>query len=182
VTEGKAGREPLDFIKQVAALPCNTMFRHNVAGDLWPQKDHSDMIDAKLLHRLIMATSHLSAAWTYTHHTLTGITGEWNQIVIKESNQKEFIVNISTESLDEAAKYHKLGFFVTVVQPEGKLTAFRHDGVQFVQCPATLPNSDVTCVTCGGRYNKPLCARERNVVVVFPAHGTKKKAAASHCS
>jgi hypothetical protein len=185
ISAGKKGLPPLDFIKLVYNLPGNEMFRHNIAGDLWHSLLNKRLIDQELLTKLARSSSHLYAAWTYTHHdvNLDNPGAEFNRMIIKQVlKEYGFVVNISTESLDVAASYQKEGLMVTVVQPEGGPTAFKHRGVSFVQCPATLPGSTVTCRTCGGRRNKPLCATERNVVVVFPAHGGKKNAAASHCS
>jgi len=182
VTAGKRGVPPEEFIKQVSKLPANQMFRHDVAGDLWKNPENSKQIYFPYLEKLAKASSHLYAAWTYTHHTLDGIDGARNKQAIFDVEQYKFIVNISTESIDVAARLQKEGFMVTVVQPQGGPTAFRHEGVSFVQCPATLPNSEVTCQTCGGRKGKPLCATIRKVVVVFPAHGSRKTKAAAHCS
>jgi hypothetical protein len=182
VSSGKKGVSPLDFIKLVHNLPGNEMFRHNVAGDLWTTKENVKEIDLCLLSKLAKASSHLYAAWTYTHHELDGEVGTKNRTAIKESAKYNFIINISTESLDVAAQRHKEGLLTTVVQPEGLPTSFQHNGVSFVQCPATLPGSTITCRTCGGRRNKPLCARGRDVVVIFPAHGSRKKVAVTHCS
>lgn len=183
VTAGKAGVKPRDFIKQVKKLPANEMFRHDIAGDLWPDPAYPKQIFATYLNELAKATSHLFAAWTYTHHTLDGIDGAINKHLILTNNATtNFVINLSTESLDLAAKLQKEGFMVTVVQPEGLPTSFKHHEVPFVQCPATLPNSNVTCRTCGGRRGKPLCASIRKVVVVFPAHGSRKAKAITHCS
>jgi hypothetical protein len=182
VTEGTRGVPPLEFIEQVSKLPANEMFRHNVAGDLWKHPDNSGQIYFPYLEKLAKASSHLYAAWTYTHHTLEGTDGDRNRQAIFDVEQYKFIVNISTESLDVAARLQKEGFMVTVVQPKGGPTAFRHQDVQFVQCPATLPGSEITCQTCGGRKGKPLCATIRKVVVVFPAHGGRASVAERHCS
>lgn len=183
VTEQKRGVQPEEFLIQLRKLHATDMFRHNVAGDLIPKVNNPNQINQQFLTELFKATSHLFAAWTYTHHTLQGADGEVNrQMILNINSQGKFIVNVSTESKDVAAQLHKEGFMVTVVQPEGLPTAFRHQGVSFVQCPATLDGSSITCKTCGGLRGKPLCARKRDVVVVFPAHGTRKRKAAEKCS
>jgi len=182
VTSGTRGVPPLQFIKAVHKLPGNEIFRHNVAGDLWSMETNPSIMDFELVKKLSKAASHLYAAWTYTHYELDGTVGLINRSIIKSAEKHRFIINASTESLDVAAQRHKDGLMTTVVQPAGLSTSFRHNGVSFVQCPATLPNSDVTCRTCGGRFGKPLCATVRNVVVVFPAHGSRKSKATSHCS
>ena len=183
VTAGKRGVPPLEFIKQIYDLPACEIFRHNVAGDLWHESDAIDIIHQEYLYKLSKASSHLFAAWTYTHHNLDGINGAINKERIFKAIELGFVVNVSTESLDVAAQRYKEGLPTVVVQPTGKPTAFVHAGVSFVQCPATLNNSKVTCRTCGGRRGKPLCSRsDRTVVVVFPTHGGRAKKAAVHCS
>ena len=186
VTEGSIGASPTSFIKQVSSLHASEMFRHNVAGDLWHMKVLPEAIDRNLVFQLAHATKHLYAAWTYTHHTTDASTapGKWNRDVILELKRTtDFVVNLSTESVEVATKRYKEGFMVTVVQPEGGPRTFRNDGVRFVQCPATLPESTITCKTCGGNKGKPLCAnKDRNCVVIFPTHGGRKTKAASHCS
>lgn len=182
VTEGRSGVSPEEFFKLVYNLPANEMFRHNIAGDLWHDPEDKDLIYYPYLKKLAKAASHLYAAWTYTHHTLDNIVGARNKQAILDVEEHNFIVNVSTESLDVAAQRQKEGLHTVVIQPEGTPTAFRHNDVQFVQCPATLPGSNITCRTCGGRKGKPLCARIRDVVVVFPAHGSRKVKAANKCS
>ena len=186
VTEGATGLPPLSFIKKVGELHASEMFRHNVAGDLWHSEYLPQGIDGHLALELAKATNHLYAAWTYTHHTVdtSSTPGEWNGSVVLTINaNSNFVINLSTESVAIATKRYKEGFMVTVVQPENTPRTFKNDGVRFVQCPATLPGSTITCKTCGGRKGKPLCAnKDRNCVVVFPAHGGRKTKAASHCS
>ena len=188
VTNGHVGHSPEVFIQHVKKLPAAEMFRHNIGGDLWVIEEEKESIDFELAISLAKSASHLYAAWTYTHHTLAPgaeyMPGTWNRDVILDINQRyNFTINISTESRDVASKLHKEGFMVTIVQPDNCPTAFRHDGVSFVQCPASLPGSDIVCKTCGGKRGKPLCARkDRNCVVVFPTHGTQKAKAAKHCS
>lgn len=183
VTAGTHGLEPVLFIEKVKKLPRFQLFRHNIAGDLWHEPDAVDIIHQGYLYKLANASSHLSAAWTYTHHNLDGINGAINKEIIFNSIKLGFVVNVSTESLDAAAQRYKEGLPTVVVQPKGLPTAFMHNKVSFVQCPATLPKSKITCQTCGGRWKKPLCSRaDRTVVVVFPAHGIRAKQAVLQCS
>jgi len=184
VTKGKAGKPPLEFIRQVFALPANQMFRHNVAGDLWPDPKNADLIYYPYLEELAKAARHLHAAWTYTHYPLDGIIGARNkQSIFDAEENHKFVINVSTESIATAVQRYQEGLLVTVVQPPGGPRTFKHNNIRFVQCPATLENSTVTCQTCGGHKSKPLCANpNRQCIVVFPAHGGKKTVAASHCS
>jgi len=82
-------------------------------------------------------------------------------------------VNLSADSLTQADEYAKLGIApVTVVLPEntphrGNKTP---DGLPIVVCPAQTAD-DVTCEKC-----KLCTVKNRQSVVGFLAHGTKKRA------
>ncbi len=173
VTAGKRGLPELEFIDAVARLEVDSLFRHNIGGDLWHV---AGVIRSDLLQKLAAATRHLKAAWTYTHH----IRNKANLSAIKMANNMGFTVNLSTEIKSEAAAFAKKGFPVVCVVPGGAPAKFEVDGVQFRQCPATFDGSPTQCKTCGGGI--PLCARaDRNFVVTFPVHGGKAAAAAKAC-
>jgi hypothetical protein len=177
VTAGKRGVPPVDFINQVRKLPAGSMFRHDVAGDLWPGiQPH--LIDGVRLRMLADAASHL-IAWTYTHHAKI----LQNLAAIRSAIRRGFTVNLSTESRREAAAFAKRGYPVTCVVPADSPKHFQFDGVMFRQCPATLPNSTIQCSSCGGAKGRPLCSiADRAFVVTFPVHGSRSAAAASACS
>ena len=173
VTAGKRGLPELEFIDAVARLEVDSLFRHNIGGDLWHV---AGVIRSDLLQKLAAATRHLKAAWTYTHH----IRNKANLSAIKMANNMGFTVNLSTEIKSEAAAFAKKEFPVVCVVPEDAPAKFEVDGVQFRQCPATFNGSPTQCKTCGGGI--PLCARaDRNFVVTFPVHGGKAAAAAKAC-
>lgn len=177
VTAGTRGQPPVDFINRVASLPADSLFRHNVAGDLWPGV-RPNLIDNTRLNMLADATKHLTA-WTYTHHEKNLV----NLAAIRAAIRRGFTVNLSTESKKEAAIFHKRGYPVTCVVPKDSPRSFRYKNTLFKQCPATLEGSTVTCETCGGAKGKPLCSlARRNFVITFPVHGGRSTAAASQCS
>lgn len=177
VTRGDRGLPPVEFINKVRQLPRYSKFRHNVAGDLWPGIK-PNLIDGARLSLLADATKHL-IAWTYTHHE----KNLQNLAAIRAAIRRNFTVNLSTESKDEAAIFAKRGYPVTCVVPAGLPKAFKHKEVMFRQCPATFLGSTITCATCGGASSGPLCAQaDRNFVVTFPAHGNRAAAAETHCS
>lgn len=174
VTAGTRGAAAPDFIAQVAQLRPGRLFRHNVAGDLWHT---AGRIEAPLLRRLADATKHLRAAWTYTHHLRTPA----NLAAVRSARRRGFVVNLSTESRTEAARFSKRGYATVCVVPEGTPPVFHHDGVKFRQCPATFDGSPTQCASCGG--GTPLCALpERDFVITFPAHGGRSARAAASCS
>jgi hypothetical protein len=173
VTAGTRGLPPLEFIDAVSKLIPLSLFRHDVAGDLWHE---GGAIRADLLRKLADATTHLKAAWTYTHHLRTS----GNLAAIRSAIRRGFTVNLSTEVRSEAARFAKRGLPVVCVVPEGTPAKFEHDGVTFRQCPATFDGSPTQCASCGGGI--PLCARaNRSFVVTFPVHGLRAKVAATAC-
>ena len=66
----------------------------------------------------------------------------------------------------------------------GVPAVFRHEGVRFVACPASRQGRGgrkVQCISCGGRFGIPLCARaDRPFVITFPVHVPRAAAAAAH--
>lgn len=171
VSKGERGFPFGEFITAVCNLPKGSMFRHNVAGDLWHEEGK---INFHKLLKLARATAHLKAAWTYTHHKLTAA----NLLRIRGAIALRFTVNASCESRTTAADLVKRGIpAVVVVEPDFTGTAIA-DGVRIVQCPATRNGSGVTCATCGGKNGRPLCAvADRGFAIAFPAHGVKAKLA-----
>jgi hypothetical protein len=177
VTAGTRGQGPVDFINRVATLPVGSLFRHNVAGDLWPGV-RPNLIDGVRLTMLAEASRHLTA-WTYTHHE----RNLENLAAIRAALRRGFTVNLSTESKRDAATFYKRGYPVTCVVPADSPRSFRYKETLFRQCPATVEGSTVTCATCGGAKGKPLCSlANRNFVITFPVHGSRSKAAALQCS
>ena len=174
VTAGTRGLSELEFLAAVSRIRVGKMFRHNVAGDLWHD---AGRIRADLLRKLADSTKHLRAAWTYTHHLRTAA----NLAAIRSALRRGFVVNLSTESRAEAARFAKRGYPVVCVVPEDSPAKFEHAGVTFRQCPATFDGSPTQCASCGG--GTPMCARgDRDFVITFPTHGGRSARAAAACS
>ena len=175
VTEGVRGLSPELFIKSLSKLSHGSKFRHNVAGDLWHTAGN---IVSHLLQSLTAKCKDRALkAWTYTHHA----RNEHNLIAVREATDNGFTVNLSFESMTEAAKFHKEGFPSVCVVPEDAPACSSTNGVKFRQCPATFDGSPTTCSTCGG--GTPLCQlADRDFVITFPVHGGRSKAATSVCS
>ena len=169
VTEGKRGGSLEALCDSIAALPEGTIWRHNVAGDL---PGEGDTIDKAGMLALISANEG-KRGFTYTHKPAHGLNAD----LIRFANAKGFIVNLSANTLAHADKLAALEIGpVVVVQDavEGtRADTVTPEGHKVATCPATY-REDVTCATCG------LCAaRDRKVIVGFPAHGAAKRAAAT---
>lgn len=157
----------------VAALPADTLWRHNQAGDL---PHNGGKLDAGMIGQLVDANDG-KRGFTYTHHNVT--QSAENRAVVSDANSAGFTINLSGNNLPHADALADLNAGpVVVVLPssvQGKADIATPKGRKVVVCPATYKD-DVSCATCG------LCAvRDRKVIVGFPAHGTgKKKADAAH--
>jgi hypothetical protein len=168
VTEGKRGDDWQTFTAKIAALPDGTFWRHNQAGDL---PGHADNVDAAKLSMLTAANAG-KRGFTYTHKPMTA----GNLSAVTEANAAGFTVNLSANTLAHADELAATGLPVVVIldKPEGE----RHDvttpaGRKVATCPATY-RDDVTCASC------KLCSVvDRKVIVGFPAHGMRRKAAAT---
>lgn len=164
---GRAFRNVLpwgEFIKVITELPEGTLWRHNVAGDL---PGDNERINCTLLRQLVKANQG-KRGFTYTHKPLTVA----NLAMIREANAGGFRINLSADTLAQAADYRRLYPdlpVVCVASSDYAPKSERVEGVQYTKCPATY-REDTTCKSCG------LCARDRNPVVVFPAHGQGAKA------
>ena len=183
VSKGERGTDWLTFCSDVEKLKPNSLFRHNVSGDL-PYVEHYKgetwrSIDTKKLDQLQCATVNAGVTlYTYTH-THTDIKyGDSNLETIKRFSQPGFVINISTETIRTAAKYHLDGhdvvitdtglfnFAVNNTKQYKQLTTIKYGGesIKVVACPEQYTNS-ATCATC------KLCARaNRDFIVCFKQH------------
>jgi hypothetical protein len=161
-----------ELFKQIRSLPKGYMFRHNQAGDLPGYEAGDEKIDSKFLAGLTAANKGKSG-YTYTHKSPLIPK---NAAAIKAANAGGFVVNLSADNEAEADKFVALGIApVVVVLPMDKTANFKTAaGNQVIICPATKPNSQMNCLSCG------VCARAgRKAIIGFPAHGTQKKSASA---
>jgi len=152
------------FLGQVKAIPDKVLWRHAVVGDL-PGKGNS--IDTTQLWQLIHANG-TSRGFTYTHKPLSQL---YRKTVKRINEETPFTINLSTDSLQEADKKADWGIGpVVVVVPSKTVESVKTPaGRQVLICPASY-NPQVNCQNCG------ICAKaNRNFIVGFPAHGTRKK-------
>lgn len=156
------------FTSAVAALPADTLWRHNQAGDL---PGEGNEIDAQALAALANANRG-RRGFTYTHKPLS----EANATAINSANEQGFTVNLSADNLAEADTLADSGVGPVVVVLPDSVQGNRKDiatpkGRRVAVCPATY-REDVSCASC------QLCQRQdRKVIVGFPAHGASKRKA-----
>jgi hypothetical protein len=168
VTKRKAGVAWAEFVASVASLPLSTLWRHNQVGDLPGNRIN---IDKPALRALIKANNG-KRGFTFTHYDVIHNAG--NRAIIAESNKNGFTINLSANNLAHADTLKDMQAGpVAVILPEsvnGPQKLATPNGHKVVVCPATYKD-DVSCKTCG------LCAKQRNAIIGFPAHGPQKKRA-----
>ena len=187
VTDRQRGDTFQVFLGKISALPKGQLWRHNQAGDL---PGSNGKLDADACVDLCLANAG-KRGWTYTHYNV--LDSDYNANVVKHMVMNGFVVNLSGNSLDHADKLADLDIApVTTVLPiEYERTSAKGEwtetlaeykqridirnvttpsGRKVTVCPATYMN-DVSCETC------QLCARLRDAIVGFPAHGNGKKKA-----
>ena len=166
VTDRQRGDTFQVFLGKISALPKGQLWRHNQAGDL---PGSNGKLDADACVDLCLANAG-KRGWTYTHYNV--LDNDYNANVVKHMVMNGFVVNLSGNSLDHADKLADLDIApVTTVLPSDQMTnTVTPAGRKVVVCPA-VTRDDVSCEDC------QLCARLRDVIVGFPAHGTSKKKA-----
>lgn len=156
------------FCDAVATLPPLQLWRHNAAGDL---PGSGGAIDGDALHMLCTANTG-KYGFTYTHYPVAGPGRRetLNREAVARANLMGFTVNLSADSAAQADVLYDLGVGpVVCILPSGAKTNTKTPkGRTVVVCPATV-REDVSCATC------KLCARQRDTVVGFPAHGSARR-------
>ena len=160
------------FCTQVEQLKPNTLFRHNVSGDL---PTINNVLDTVSLDKLQCAVVNSGVRfYTYTHWH----SGLANQDVLKRFSQPNFVINLSTEKPLEAFNFKQKGFDVVITNTKvfdlavetlkthkqpAKITN-NGESVKVIPCPEQYTNS-ATCANC------KLCTRSnRDFVIAFKEH------------
>jgi hypothetical protein len=195
VSNGLAGASWAEFCAKVAALSPGRLWRYAQAGDL---PGYGQRIDGKLLEELIAANIGKNAI-AFTHKPVLGddpVAVE-NRRLIAAAVKAGFTVNLSADNPAHADRLADLEIapVVTLLARAYARRAVRHRfkrqrdgwaetiadwrdrtaslprhtpaGRRIAICPAAY--SDPTCKTCGA------CARVRDAVIGFPAHGAWQK-------
>ena len=137
----------------------------------------AEKIDLKYFKAVAESAPRGGIAWTYIHFDWR----DWKPLLQKLGKKARTIFNFSADTIDQALESIAQGIATTLPVPESwhaEKKSFKIKGVKFVQCPATV-RKGVTCSGSGGTKGcggaVPLCARERDYVITFPAHGAGKK-------
>ena len=167
VSSGERGTDWTSFCNTIRALPEGNVWRHNQAGDL---PGDGNEIDPVALWHLTMANTG-KMGFTYTHYDMNN---EHNATAVEAANLYGFTVNLSANNLDHADALADLeiGPVVVVLPSDQNENTETTAGRVVVVCPATQ-RDDVTCATC------KMCARQRDVIIGFPAHGSQKRKASA---
>jgi hypothetical protein len=199
VSRGMAGGSWSEFCAKIAALRRGRLWRYAQAGDL---PGYGAEIDGALLDELVAANTGKNAI-AFTHKPVLGddpVAVE-NRCWIVAAVKAGFTVNLSANNPAHADRLAELGIasVVTVLARAYARKALRHRfkrrrdewaetigewrdrtaslsrytpaGRRIAICPATY--SDATCKTCGA------CARVRDAVIGFPAHGAWRQVEAA---
>jgi hypothetical protein len=199
VSDGLSGGAWSAFCANVAALRPGRLWRYAQAGDL---PGYGPEIDGTLLEELVAANTGRNVI-AFTHKPVLGddrVVVE-NRRLIAAAIKARFTINLSADNATHADKLAELGIapVVTVLAHAYARRALRHRfkrrpdqwaetigewrdrtvslprhtpaGRRIAICPATY--SDATCKTCGA------CARVRNAVIGFPAHGAWREVEAA---
>lgn len=163
VSDGRSGTDLDTFYASIAALADGQLWRHNQAGDL-PGK--GDRIDARELAKIVKANRGRKG-FTYTHKPATRA----NVQAISRANRAGFTINLSADTLAAADRLKALdvGPVVTVLPSDTRENLRTPAGNLVVVCPSET--HDIPCSDC------KLCQwSAREVIIGFPAHGSRKKA------
>jgi hypothetical protein len=154
-----------ELLAAIRAQEPDALWRHNQAGDL-PSDDQRHINRGKL--RDIVRANTGRNGFTYTH--FNAIDFPSNCKPIRDANKRGFTINLSANSPAHADRLYDLGIApVTTLLPQNVMSkTTTPKGRTIVICPART-HKGVTCATCG------LCARQRSVIVGFPALGAGKK-------
>jgi hypothetical protein len=199
VSHGLAGGSWSEFCAKVAALRPGRLWRYAQAGDL---PGYGPQIDGSLFLELVAANTGKNAI-AFTDKPVLGddpVAVE-NRRLIVAAIMAGFTINLSADNPAHADRLAELGIapVVTVLARAYARKAVRHrfkkrrdewaetigewrdrtaslprytpSGRRIAVCPATYSNA--TCKTCGA------CARVRDAVIGFPAHGAWRQVEAA---
>lgn len=176
---GPKARSWPDFMRWVAAMRSNELWRYGIGGDLPGQGDRLDLLRCVELAR---AGAH-TAPIAFTHYPMQAKDvrassdpaerariARHNRMVLRAMVTAGFLVNVSANGEGHAAELVRFGFPVVAITHRAMGQAARvelADGSPARICPASIRPGQVTCKRCG------LCAKPRASVLLFPAHGNK---------
>ena len=168
IDSGERGITFNELIKKIKALKENSTLRLNVAGDL---PGNNNKISPTYLNKYIEATRHIKA-YTYTHYP---IHIHNNLKLLKQANNSNLVINVSTECENDAIKSveNNLPTVLVVKSTETRNSYKLKDAKGNIKgtviiCPQQTKG--VSCSDCMACYNRP-----KNIVIGFKAHNATKK-------
>ena len=166
VTDGKRGGSFKELLNNIKALPPLTFWRAHIAGDI-PANDRGEVSEVYI--NKVSEANKGRRGYTYSHHD---INIKNNSKLFKKANNKNFIINVSTESeqqADTAVNVHKLPAVMVVKSTEHRNAWTTAGGNRVVVCPAqTAGRSCIDCQLCADRPSPRL-------IIAFKAHGNAAK-------
>ncbi len=181
VTKQERGTDWQGFLNQIKKLKPGSLMRHNVSGDL-PTLNYCNALDLLKLQQLRQTVEETGISlYTYTHWHTDESFGPANLQAVKRYSKPGFVINISTENVDDAGFFNSVGFDVVITDSSVFELAVRaiQDNKQLLRvqsveeidqsfdvipCPEQYTDS-ATCASC------KLCARaDRNFVIAFKEH------------
>lgn len=158
ISDGTWGDDFDTFLAKLRTIPYGQLWRHAQAGEA--------PIEAFLP---VARAARRARGFGYTHHQCTPESTK----LLKDCAALNLRINYSCDTLEEADRVVAAGMpAVTVLESsEGRVAFDSPAGNRVVVCPNSR-NERVTCATCQLCYE-----RKAGIVIGFPAHGTKVKAA-----
>lgn len=148
------------LVTWIRALPRDGMWRYGVVGDLPHDRG---VIDASALGDIASANNGRPVL-AYTHHLPTG-----DNIRALANVRHTMHVNVSCDSVQDIKSVLNAGLSAVTYTSSGDTRKTWTDaGIKYVTCPNQSTKKAPTCAQCR------LCARPRDYVIVFRAHGNSK--------
>lgn len=167
VSSGERGTDASGLNQTVRKFKNNQVWRYGQAGDL---PGEGNQIDAEQLAKLVKANRHRPNL-AYTHKPV--LKNEHNRLAIKNANDNGFTINLSANNAKQADDLLALNIapVVAIIPLNAPNVTRTPNGAKIVACPAETKKR-VNCASCA------LChKRNRDYVIGFRAHGSKKKQA-----
>ena len=166
VTAGIRGGSFKELLNKIKALPASTLWRAHIAGDI-PANERGEVSEVYI--NKVSEANKGRRGYTYTHHDLNIKN---NSKLFKKANNKNFIINVSCESeqqADTAVNVHKLPAVMVVKSTEQRKAWTTAGGNRVIICPAqSAGRSCVDCRLCADRPSPRL-------IIAFLAHGNAAK-------
>ena len=154
-----------NLINSIKSLKDGQLWRHTVQGDFPGYQEK--YIDSDYIKAVTTANTNKNG-YGYTHYPLNS----HNLELLKESTEKNFIINISTEQDQTALKAIKNGLNSVIVlkSTETRKKFKTKNGLKVIVCPQQLDETKtITCADC------KICSKDRDFAVGFIAHGNQAK-------